>query len=170
MNLARDLITMLPRLRGVKVGPGTYVSPRATIREHRRIEIGSLCSVGRLTELHPQGGFIRVGNNCSVNNLAVVYGAGGVTVGDDCRIANGAVIIAFNHKFADPDRPIRAQGVKALGIRIESDVWIGARALVLDGVTIGEGSVIGAGAVVTRDIPKRSVAVGNPARVVSVRA
>jgi acetyltransferase-like isoleucine patch superfamily enzyme len=76
------------------------------------------------------------------------------------------MVLAVNHVFSDASRPIMDQGITAAGIRIDDDCWIGAGAIVLDGVTIGRGSCIGAGAVVTRSIPAHSLAVGTPARVI----
>ena len=78
-------------------------------------------------------------------------------------------ILAENHNFDDPELPINQQGVKRRGVVIGEDCWIGNRATVLDGVRIGRGSVIGAAAVVTGDIPEFSVAVGSPARVLRDR-
>ena len=78
-------------------------------------------------------------------------------------------IVAVDHVYDDPQRPIREQGITAQGIVIEDDVWLGAGATVVDGVTIGRGSVIGAGAVVTTDMPPYSIAVGIPAKVVKDR-
>jgi acetyltransferase-like isoleucine patch superfamily enzyme len=74
-----------------------------------------------------------------------------------------------NHVFSDPDQTIMSQGLETKGIVIEDDCWLGTGVRVMDGVTIGKGCVIGAGAVVTKDIPPYSVAVGVPARVISQR-
>ena len=156
-------------LRSATIGSGTYVSPRAALRERRRVVIGARSAVGRYVELLPQGGSIRIGDDCSLHNFVMLYGAGGITVGDGCRIATGALIVAFNHGFADLDTPIRHQPITALGVTIGRDVWIGARAIVLDGVRVGDGAVIGAGAVVTRDVPPGCVVAGNPARVIRER-
>lgn len=79
------------------------------------------------------------------------------------------MIIGANHRFSDVTKLIKEQGVETKGIIIESDVWIGANCCVLDGVTIGRGSVIGAGSIVTKSIPPMSVAVGNPCRVIKQR-
>jgi acetyltransferase-like isoleucine patch superfamily enzyme len=79
------------------------------------------------------------------------------------------MMIAANHVFSDPDRPIHSQGLDHAPITIEDDVWIGGRVNVVAGVTVGRGSVIGAGAVVTKDVPPYSVAVGVPARVIKSR-
>lgn len=121
-------------------------------------------------ELEPQGGEIRIGNDCSLRNGVIVFGAGGVRIDDDCRLATGVVLIAFNHRFDDPGVPIRTQGITKVGIHVCEDVWIGARAIVLDGVTIGRGSVVAAGAVVTRDVEPFSIVAGVPARLVGKRS
>jgi acetyltransferase-like isoleucine patch superfamily enzyme len=139
------------------------------LQEHGRIVVGRNTMVGRHVELIPQGGSITIGSDCSLNNYVVMYGAGGITVQDGCRIATGVVIVAFNHGFDDVARPIRSQPITARGVLVESDVWIGARSVVLDGVTIRRGSVVGAGSVVTRDVPEYAVVAGNPARVLRHR-
>lgn len=75
-------------------------------------------------------------------------------------------IIAINHIFDDPNRPFIEQGITAEGIVIENDVWLGSAAVVTDGVHIGQGAVVAAGAVVTKDVPAHSVVAGVPARVI----
>jgi acetyltransferase-like isoleucine patch superfamily enzyme len=75
-------------------------------------------------------------------------------------------IIAVNHVFDDPGRPFVEQGITAKGITIEDDVWLGSACVVTDGVRIGRGSVIAAGAVVTDDVPPHTVVAGVPARVI----
>jgi acetyltransferase-like isoleucine patch superfamily enzyme len=115
------------------------------------------------------GGDIDIGVNCSVNPYCVLYGLGGLKIGDNVRIAAHTVIVPANHTFDDPSIPICRQPETKKGIIIEDDVWIGAGCRILDGVRIGRGSVIGAGSVVTKSIPEMSVAVGVPARVIRRR-
>jgi acetyltransferase-like isoleucine patch superfamily enzyme len=98
-----------------------------------------------------------------------IAGPGDIKIGKHCLIAAHTGIYANNHNFADPTEPIKYQGITCKGIVIEDDCWLGHGVKVLDGVTIGKGSVIGAGAVVTKDIPPFSVAVGVPARVIKSR-
>jgi acetyltransferase-like isoleucine patch superfamily enzyme len=119
--------------------------------------------------LSTSGGWIKIGNNCTVNSFAVLYGHGGLEIGNGVRISAHVVIVPMNHIYKNPAIPIWMQGETRKGIKIEDDVWIGAGAKVLDGVKIGKGSVIGAGAVVTEDIPSYSVAVGVPAKVIKKR-
>jgi acetyltransferase-like isoleucine patch superfamily enzyme len=86
---------------------------------------------------------------------------------DDVLIGPDAYIVCDDHAFEDTAKPIRQQGNRgSKSVVIKRGAWLGARVIVLSGVTIGENAVIGAGSVVTRSIPPRQVAVGNPARVV----
>jgi acetyltransferase-like isoleucine patch superfamily enzyme len=124
------------------------------------------------TELHVYNfrdlphAFIRIGKGCIIGESNIIRGPGGVEIGDQVLTAPGVQILSSNHLYGDPDRPIMEQGVSAKGIAIDDGAWIGAGALILDGVKIGRNSVVGAGAVVTRDIPPYGIAVGAPAEVV----
>ncbi|WP_286194743.1 acyltransferase [Agrobacterium sp. Ap1] len=112
-------------------------------------------------------GDIELGSNCSVN--AYVCISGKVRFGDGVRIASLVSIVGFNHGFDDPDTPINDQPHEIKGIVIGDDVWIGANAVVLDGVTIGNGAVIAAGAVVNKDVPPLAIMAGVPAKLVRRR-
>ncbi len=156
----------------ISLGSNTVIEEQVTLwvdHDDGRIEIGENCYISDGAILNTYEGWIKMGNDCSVNPQAILYGNGGLTIGNDVRIAPQAALIAMNHRFDDAKVPIRTQGIDAKGISIGNDVWIGLGAKVTDGVTIGDGAVIGAGAIVTKDIPPYSVAVGVPARVVSKR-
>ena len=120
-----------------------------------------------VTVWFPEG--VRIGRNVSINENVFLDGFGGLEIGDDCRIAHGCSFISEDHVFDDPDTPIRLQGKRAGAIVLGRDVWLGCGVRVLRGVRIGDGCVVGAGAVVTRDLPPLSLAVGVPARVVGRR-
>lgn len=154
---------------GAQIGAGTRISPKAIFRNHRGIRIGRGCAVGRFVELDPQAGLISLGDNCSLHNYVSLFGEGGITIGSDCRIATGALLISSNHRFERTDIPIRLQPLSTRGIMLGDDVWVGARAIVLDGVRIADGAVVGAGSVVTRDVGPMQIVAGNPARVISER-
>ena len=110
------------------------------------------------------GANIRVGNNFYANFNCVILDPGTVDVGDDVLLGPAVQIYTATHPL---DAAERASGRElARPIRIGSRVWIGGGAIVLPGVTIGDDAVIGAGAVVARDVPPRVVVAGNPARIV----
>lgn len=111
---------------------------------------------------------LAMGANCSMNVHCVSRGE--VRIGNDVRIGAYSAFIAVNHRFDDPEVLIRRQGTDVQKpILIGDDVWIGSNVTLLAGVSIGSHSVIGAGAVVTKDLPEYSIAVGNPARVIRDR-
>ena len=112
-------------------------------------------------------GDVEFGAHSTVNPYAMISGK--VRCGDGVRIASHVSIVGFNHGFDDPSVPIYKQRHESLGITIEDDVWIGANAVVLDGVTVGKGAVIAAGAVVSKDVPPLAIVGGVPARVVRYR-
>lgn len=139
------------------------------VRLKGRITIGDYSVVYPYAILDACGGAISIGRECTVNPFCVLYGHGGLKIGNHVRIAAHTVMIPANHKFDVVGIPICQQGQSKKGIVIEDDVWIGANVTILDGVKIGSGSIVGAGSVVTKDIPPRSIAVGNPARVIRER-
>lgn len=90
----------------------------------------------------------------------------GITIEDDVMLGSGVHIYVHNHRFDDVTRPIIDQGHYASRpVRIARGAWVGAASVLLPGVTIGENAVVGAGSVVTRDVPAFTVAAGNPAKV-----
>jgi carbonic anhydrase/acetyltransferase-like protein (isoleucine patch superfamily) len=112
-------------------------------------------------------GDVEFGAHCTVNPYVMISGM--VRCGDGVRIASHASIVGFNHGFDDPNVPIHTQKHESLGIVIGDDVWIGANAVVLDGVAVGNGAVIAAGAVVSKDVPPLAIVGGVPANVVRYR-
>lgn len=115
-------------------------------------------------------GLVQIGQHCQFGPF-VSMNAGGssIIIGDHVGISHLTTIHSGQHVFDDPAQPIFEQGTTHKGIVIEDDCWIGAKATILDGVTIGRGSVIGAGAVVTESLPPLSIAVGVPARIIKRR-
>lgn len=112
-------------------------------------------------------GRVALGADSTINPFSAVRGR--VTIGDAVRIGAQTSLLAFNHGTA-PGQPIFRQPHTSRGITIGDDVWIGSNVTVLDGVTIGPHTIIGAGAVVTKDVPANSIAAGNPARVLRSRS
>jgi acetyltransferase-like isoleucine patch superfamily enzyme len=136
-----------------------------------RLRIGAHAYFEPGVWLTSESGRITVGGGSLLNLNVMVAALERVEIGEHCMLANGCVITDADHCFEDPDRPVPWQGFTSDGPTVLGDnVWLGAHAVVTSGVTIGRRSVIGAGSVVTRDVPEFSVAAGAPARVIgSVR-
>ena len=103
---------------------------------------------------------IRVGRNVFINHSCTIVDLDLVEIGDDVMIGPNVNLIAGGHPVPAAER---RDGITAAPIRIENNVWIGAAAVILHGVTVGENSVVAAGAVVTKDVPPNTLVAGNPA-------
>lgn len=134
-----------------------------------KIILDNGCRIGPNAVLQAEIGYIQIGRNGYAGPYSIVRGDGGVIIGNDVLISPQVIIMSANHGFANTAIPIRLQEEIRESITIEDDVWIGAGSKILAGVNIGKGSVIGAGAVVTKNIPPYSIAVGIPAQVISHR-
>jgi acetyltransferase-like isoleucine patch superfamily enzyme len=155
--------------KNVRISEGAMLNYRSGTGSEPNLFIGDGTQIMPDAKLVPQQGSIKIGRNCTIQYGCLLYGVGGLEIGDHTRIAAHTVVTPMNHVYSDPENPIWTQGETALGIRIGADVWIGSGVKVLDGVEIGDGCVIGAGSVVTRSLPPFTVAVGVPARQVSRR-
>jgi len=142
---------------------GVFISPLAALF-CRNLTLGENSYIAAYCYVTDE---LLMGSNCSMNVHCVSRGA--VQIGNDVRIGAYSAFIAVNHRFDDTGVPIRRQGIEEKPIRIGDNVWIGSNVTILAGVSIGSHSVIGAGAVVTRDVSEYSIAVGNPARVIRNR-
>src|SRR6478736_1074937 len=175
----RERITVLKywlrarRLRraGVRLGPGYRLADGIDAQLGERagrsgtIEVGLGARFEQGVVLHAYGGNVVLGNNVFLGPYTVVYGHGGITIGDDCLIAMHCRILSSNHTVPPLGTTIRSQPDLLLPTRIGRDVWLGAGVTILGGVTLGDGCIIGAGAVVTRDVPARAIAYGTPAEI-----
>ncbi len=115
-------------------------------------------------------GNVHIGENSYVNGGELIAAKDShIWIGNDCMISYGVVMRTEMHNHERTDIPMIEQGGKVKDIHIEDDVWIGYGAYIMPGVTIHKGSIIGAHAVVTKDISAYSVAVGVPAKVIKSR-
>ncbi len=113
------------------------------------------------------GARLSIGAGSLLNISVQVAALHEVAIGEHCMLANGCFVSDADHRFDDPELPVPWQGFTSKGpTRIGDNTWLGAHVVVTSGVTIGERCVVGANAVVTTDLPPRSIAVGAPARVV----
>ncbi len=128
-------------------GKDVLVQPRAFFHSGRNISIGDRSSIGEKS-----------------------YLSGTITMGNDVMVGQEVLMMTQNHEFSRTDVPMDQQGLKPeKPIIIGNDVWIGARVTVLPGVKIGDGAIIGACAVVTKDVPEYAIVGGNPAKVIKLR-
>jgi acetyltransferase-like isoleucine patch superfamily enzyme len=136
---------------------------------NKTLHIGKRTLIGRFAQLSPQAGFINIGADCTIHPLCVMLGEGGIDIGNDVRIATSTIIVSSNHLYHDRNTPIWKQGMSANGVSIGNDIWIGANCTILDGVRVGDGAVIAAGAVVTKDVKEFTVVGGVPAKFIRCR-
>ena len=152
--------------RNVYLDQGVYLHAcpaGISIGDNSLVMHGSILHVYNFRDL-PHA-FIHIGRDSLIGELNVLRGQGGITIGDRVYTAPLVQMLAVNHVFDDPTRPIIEQGITTEGITIEDDAWIGAGAIITDGVRVGQGAVVAAGAVVTSDVPAHTVVGGAPARV-----
>lgn len=110
----------------------------------------------------------KIGDRSGVGKNAVLQGK--VTIGDDVMMGPECIIYTRNHRFSELDKPMNRQGYTDIEeVIIGNNVWIGGRVIILPGVKVGEGAIIGAGAVVTKDVPPFAVVGGNPAKIIKYR-
>jgi acetyltransferase-like isoleucine patch superfamily enzyme len=132
------------------------------------MHFGDGVAIGAGSHLSARQGTLTIGSDTSLNtNVCLGADFGTITIGRDVLIAMNVVMRSANHRFdRSPEIAIRAQGHVGAPIVIGDDVWIGANAVITAGARVGNHCIIGAGSVVTGDIPDGSIAVGVPARVV----
>ena len=116
-----------------------------------------------------RGDKISIGDNSGIGENSFIGQGAEIYIGRDVMMAREAMFITGSHDYKDKNTLLREQPGKNLPIRVGDDVWIGARVIIMGGVTVGKGAVIAAGAVVTRDVPEYTVAGGVPAREIGKR-
>ena len=161
---------IIVRISGIDIALSARISHRAHFeKQGGKIIIGDRATINDYVKIIAQGNTIEIGTDVSINYNSILYGHGGLTIGDNTRIAANCMFIPMNHKYDDLNILIKDQGITKKGIVIGSDVWIGARVTVLDGVIIGNGVVVGAGSLVCKNLSPNGVYVGNPAHLIKYR-
>lgn len=155
----------------LKLGDNVYVSAlgQQGVSIGDNVGIGAFSRVVVSTTFDNPGEFIKIGNNVGIGEFAYLGGAGGLTIDDDCIIGQYFSCHPENHITENIYENIRHQGVTRKGINIGRNCWIGSKVTILDGVSIGEGCIIAAGAVVTQSFPENSVIGGVPAKLLKSR-
>jgi acetyltransferase-like isoleucine patch superfamily enzyme len=174
------------------IGAKTRIGPGVTLRVPERIFLGERVSIEGQVHLDARGvdirigdeteicfgsflkdenkeGYIHIGTHSYIGDHSIIFGNRGVEIGNDVLAAPQLIIVPFQHNFHDRSRLIREQGGLQAKVVIEDDVYLGKGVRVLFGVTIGRGTVVGAGSVVRKDLPPYVVAAGVPARIIRER-
>lgn len=167
----------------IKCGRNMCIGNSATINENcyinsmckKKVSIGNNFSLGRnsiidctgvISEL---GESLQIGDNVGISPNFTLFVRGDVSIGNDVIIGPNVTIIAENHIFDDIEKPIRLQGTRRKGITIGNNCWIGANVTILDGVSIGDNSIIAAGAVINKDVDSNTIVGGVPGKLIKKR-
>ena len=141
-----------------------YRSVRMDTPPYRRFSLGQKSVIESYSCINNAVGDVVIGDHTRIGLHNTIIGP--VTIGSHVNLAQGITVTALNHNFEAPERRIDEQGVSTQQVIIGDDIWIGANAVVLPGVTIGNHCVIAAGAVVTKDVPPHSLVAGVPAKII----
>lgn len=172
--------------KGVQITHGKHIRCGKNVKFEDFSEIHGLCSDGlnfgdyvtisRGVMIRPSSYYggdygigLTMGENSSIGPYGYVGCSGKITIGKNVMFGPKCSLFAENHIFSDTEKDIKSQGVAQKGIIVEDDCWIGSNVTILDGVTIGKGSVIGAGTLVTKDIPAGSVVVDKREKMIRER-
>lgn len=135
----------------------------------RNVTIGKSAIIMCSGVIANKGVGLNIGNFSAIGAQSFIGAQGGITIGNDVIMGPGVRIFSENHNFDRLDIPIHKQGESRSPVTIEDDCWVGSGVTILGGVTVGKGSIIAAGSVVTKSIPPLSVVVGIPAKVLKSR-
>lgn len=139
-------------------------SARMDTPPYRKFSLGDYSVIESFACINNAVGDVEIGDHTRVGLHNTIIGP--VKIGHHVNLAQGITVTALNHNFDDTTKRIDEQGVNTNPVTIEDDVWIGANAVILPGVTIGNHCVVAAGAVVTKDIPPHSLVAGVPAKII----
>jgi acetyltransferase-like isoleucine patch superfamily enzyme len=174
-RLITKIYLLFYRWRGIVIKQNVLIKPFVLLTrgiansKKGSITIQSNCQLLQGAIINAYGGTVNLAPNVFIGEHVVIYGHGGVDIGEHTLIAMHTCIVSSNHTIPDKNTLIRSQPDVLLPVKIGRDVWLGAGVKVMGGVTIGDGCVVAAGAVVTKDLPPYSISKGVPAVVTGYR-
>ena len=171
-RLALRLGWLKLRFRGrLRTDGMAFVGPHVTFEIGRDavLHLGRWSWIGHGSKIRVHEGEVRIGAKTVLGQECTISAYQHVSIGRECIVADRVMLIDFDHGVVEADRPIREQGIYKRDVRLGHNVWIGYGACFLRGVTVGDNSVVGTYAVVTRDVPPNAVVAGVPARVLRMR-
>lgn len=163
--------SVIPFPQAVRIGAYVILDDQcAIITQNARIQLGDRTILGAYARVHAVEGDICMGSDCTLQQFSMISGySAGITIGNGVRIGAHTLIIGSDHNIEGRDTPIWKKGSTSLGIKINDDVWIGSNVTILDGVELGQGCVIAAGAVVTKNVSPFAIVAGVPAKTIRER-
>jgi acetyltransferase-like isoleucine patch superfamily enzyme len=133
------------------------------------LRIGRWAWLGHDTKVRVHEGEVSIGAKTVMGQECTISAFQHVEIGRECIVADRVMLIDFDHGVVEVDRPIRLQGIYKRDVRVGHNVWMGYGACVLRGVSIGDNSIVGTSAVVTKDVPENAVVGGIPAHIIRMR-
>jgi acetyltransferase-like isoleucine patch superfamily enzyme len=169
--LARFALLKLRHRGRLRTDGLCFICPGVTLEigRHATLEIGRWAWIGHGSKIRVHEGEVSIGAKTVIGQECTISAYQHVSIGRECIIADRVMLIDFDHGVTEVDRPIRRQGIYKRDVRVGHNVWIGYGACILRGVSVGENSVIGTSAVLTKDAPENAVLGGVPARVIRMR-
>jgi acetyltransferase-like isoleucine patch superfamily enzyme len=164
--------------KNLQVGYNTIIEDGAEINclSQQGIKLGNRVTIGKYAIIRPSniyggpiGEGLTMGDNSNIGPYNYIGCSGKITIGNNVMLAPRVSIYAENHVFDHPELLIRDQGVEKKEVIIEDDCWLAANSIILAGVTIGQGSIVAAGSVVTENVPAYSLVAGVPAKFIKSR-
>ncbi len=140
-----------------------------TVGRKGELRFGRFVWIGDGTKIRCHEGTVEIGEKTVMGQECTISAYQRVRIGAQCVVADRAMFIDFDHGVVEVERPIRVQGIYKRDVEVGSNVWIGYGACILRGVSVGDNSIVGTNAVVTRDVPANAVVAGAPARVIRIR-
>ena len=156
---------------GIKTEGFVFLPRHYEISKGKKAEftIGGFVFIGEGCAFRAHEGKLRIGHKCTFGGKNTINCYNHVEVGDENLWADNIYVVDFDHWFIDPMMSIRSQGIRKEHVIIKNNVWIGEKVTIVRGVTVGQGCVIGAMSLVSRDVPPFSVSGGVPARIIKYR-
>jgi acetyltransferase-like isoleucine patch superfamily enzyme len=162
---------LTPTGRRLKLDGIAFIGPAVRIQVGKKasVRLGRWSWIGRGTKIRCHEGVVRIGAKTVMGEDCTISAYQHVSIGEQCIIADRVMLIDFDHAVTEVERPIRVQGIYKRDVRVGNNVWIGYGAQILRGVSVGDNAIIGATAVVSKDVPANAVVAGVPARVIRMR-
>lgn len=160
------------RFRGrLKTDGVCFIGPDVTFEIGRdaAVHLGRWCWIGHGCKIRAHEGEVRIGAKTVLGQECTISAFQHVSIGRECILADRVMLIDFDHGVVQVETPIRAQGIYKRDVRVGNNVWVGYGACFLRGVTVGDNTIIGTSAVITKDVPDDAVVGGVPARILRMR-